>query len=187
MKTPDPFDPARLRLDPSASETFGVKKLLTTVPVGKPSKQEFFRTHPDEAYRLSPAAVVEMEDDREFYLLTHDVARELPGEFKVVTLHWVINRQSVLRVWPLKLPAPDGRPNAWHDSAMEAAELSMKKWVRLSANMSLGAYDVSVATGELPEPSWPLLSFGEVLKIAFRGHYIDSLDHPLIKRLQGFE
>ena len=75
MKTPDPFDPARLRLDPSASETFGVKKLLTTVPVGKPSKQEFFRTHPDEAYRLSPAAVVEMEDDREFYLLTHDVAR----------------------------------------------------------------------------------------------------------------
>ncbi len=45
----NPFDPANLRFDPSASETFGVKKLLTTVPVGKPSKQEFFRTHPDLA------------------------------------------------------------------------------------------------------------------------------------------
>ena len=186
MKNPDPFDPANLRVDPSASETFGVKKTLTTVPVGKPGKQDFFRTHPDPEYRLS-AAVIEMKDDRDgFYLLTPEVDRELPDESRRVTLHLVINRQGAIRLWPLKVPNPDW-PNTWHVSAVEGAELSMKQWVRLSANTTLKIYDVTVATRGLPEPSWPALSFKEVLEIAFRGRLVDSLDHPVVKRLKGFE
>jgi hypothetical protein len=34
----DPFDPAALRLDQSFTDTVGVKKLLTTIPVRKPGK-----------------------------------------------------------------------------------------------------------------------------------------------------
>ena len=41
----DPFDPANLRLSQSFTETVGVKKLLTTVPVRKPSPQDFVRVH----------------------------------------------------------------------------------------------------------------------------------------------
>ena len=51
---PDPFDPANLRLSQSFTETVGVKKLLTTVPVRKPSPQEFVRVHPDPEYREIP-------------------------------------------------------------------------------------------------------------------------------------
>ncbi len=50
--TPDPFNPAALRLDPSYGETVGVRRHLTTVPVRKPNRQEFFRVHPDAAFRL---------------------------------------------------------------------------------------------------------------------------------------
>ena len=57
---PDPFgDLSALRLDQSYAETAGVKKLLTTVPVRKPSRQDFVRVHPDPAYRLTPAATIE--------------------------------------------------------------------------------------------------------------------------------
>jgi hypothetical protein len=48
---PNPFDPAALRLDQSYADTVGVKKLLTTVPVRKPNRQDFVRVHADPAPR----------------------------------------------------------------------------------------------------------------------------------------
>ena len=185
QNTNDPFAPKSLRLNQNFTDTAGVKKLLTTVRVGKPGKQDFGRVHPDPAYRLTPVAIIELKEDREVYLVPPEMAVELPGEFVVVTLYLVINRQGVLSLWPVKLPSPDGRHNEWHRSAAEAAERAMHRWLKVAANMSLGAYEMFEATGELPEPKWPDMPFEEILKIAFRGHIIDSPDHPLIKRLRG--
>ena len=112
------------------------------------------------------------------------MATELPGEFALATLYTTINRQGVLSLWPVKLPAPDGKHNEWHRSAAEA-EIAMNKWLRITANMSLGAYEMFEATGDLPEPTWPDLSFPEILKIAFRDHIIEKADHPVVQRLQG--
>jgi hypothetical protein len=64
----DPFNPALLRLDQNFAEMVGVKKLLTTVPVRKPNRQDFVRVHSDAAYRLVPAAIIELKEDREVYL-----------------------------------------------------------------------------------------------------------------------
>jgi hypothetical protein len=182
---PNPFDPAALVLDQSFTEAVGVKKLLTTVPVRKPNRQDFVRVHSDPAYRLTPAAIIDLKEDREVYLVTPAMASELPGEFAAATLYTAINRQGVLHVWPVKLPGPDGKYNEWHHSSAEAAELAMYKWVRLTANMSLGAYELFEATGDLPEPTWPDLPFPEILKIAFRDHIVDKVDHPLVQRLRG--
>ena len=113
------------------------------------------------------------------------MAQELPGEFTPATLFTTINRQGVLHLWPVKLPGPDGKHNEWHRSAAEAAELAMKRWIRLTANMSLGAYEVFEATGDLPEPEWPDIAFPEILKIAFRDRIVDRADHPLVQRLRG--
>jgi hypothetical protein len=68
---------------------------------------------------------------------------------------------------------------------LEAVELAQKSWVRVSANMDVGGYDVLTATGTIPEPEWPGLSFAEILRIAFRHKLIDSLDHPVLKKLRG--
>ena len=182
---PNPFDPAALRLSQSFADTVGVKKLLTTVPVRKPGRQDFVRVHPDPSYRLTPAATIEVKEDREVYLITPKMAQALPGEFATVTLLTTINRQGVLHLWPVKQPGPDGKHNEWHRSAAEAAERAMKKWVRVTASMSLGAYEIFEASGDLPEPVWPDISFEEILKIAFRDHIVNSLDHPLVQRLQG--
>jgi hypothetical protein len=181
----NPFDPAALRLDQTFADNVGVKKHVITVPVGKPNRQDFVRVHRQLEYRLAPAAIIEVKEDREVYLVTPVMAQELPGEFAAVTLFTAINRQGVLRLWPVKLPGPDGKHNEWHRSAAEAAELAMKSWIRLTANMSLGANEIFEATGDLPEPEWPDIPFPEILKIAFKDRIVDRADHPLVQRLRG--
>ena len=62
----------------------------------------------------------------------------------------------------------------------------MSHWVRMSANMSAGAYDVFEAAGSLNEPEWPDVGFKELMEIAFPlERRIDSLDHDVVKRLRG--
>ena len=181
---PDPYDPESLRLDQSFVETSGVKKLLTTVPVRKPNNQDFVRVHPDEAYRLT-AAIIELKDDREVYLVLPHVAHQLPGECSPVVLYTAINRQGATFLWPVKLPRPDGKINEWHRSAAEAAARAMKCWLRAKADMALGAYAMFEASSTIPEPIWPTATLKELLKIGFRDRLVDSLDHPVIKRLRG--
>ena len=102
-----------------------------------------------------------------------------------MTLYLAINRQGVPSVWPVKLPGPDGKHNEWHRSAAEGAERAMGVWVRVTANMSLGAYEIREATGELPDPDWPAYPFEEILRVAFRDRIVDRADHPLLQRLRG--
>jgi hypothetical protein len=113
------------------------------------------------------------------------VARELPGEYSVVRLHTTISRQNVVQLWPVKVPASDGRVNEWHRSAAEAAELARKRWIRVKANMALGAYEIFEAASSIPDPTWPTQTFQELLEIGFRDRLVDSLSHPIIKRLRG--
>ena len=63
--------------------------------------------------------------------------------------------------------------------------MAQKDWIRISANMSLGAYEVYQATGALSGPEWPDLEFSKILEIAFKGRYITTLDHTALRRLRG--
>ena len=76
----DPFDLANLRLASNFAASAGVKKLLRTVPVRKPSKQEFVRVHSDPAFREN-FAMIELKEDRESYLIAGPgLAIELAAE-----------------------------------------------------------------------------------------------------------
>jgi len=68
---------------------------------------------------------------------------------------------------------------------MEAAQLATNRWVRVTANLGLGAYEIFEASAALPEPVWPDISFTQLLSIAFRDRFINSPDHPVLKRLRG--
>jgi hypothetical protein len=180
----DPFDIASLRLSQSFTETAGVKKLLTTVPARRPSPQDFVRVHPAREYREN-FAMIDLRDDREDYLVRPEILPELTGEVIFKTVFTAINRQGVVFLWPVRLPAPDDRKTEWPRSAREAADMAMTKWVRLKANMSLGAYEITVAESAMADPIWPELSYQELVRIAYRDRMIAALDHPVIKRLRG--
>jgi hypothetical protein len=180
----DPFDLEKLRLSQDFVEAAGVKRLITTVPVRKPNPQDFVRVHPAPEYR-APLAIIELKEEREVYLLPADLARELPGEFVMCMLFTTINRQGVVHLWPCRLPTPDGRVLEWHRSAMEAAHLAMTRWIRVKANMGLGAYEIWEAAASISDPTWPELPLQELLKIGFKERLITSFDHLVIKRLRG--
>ena len=180
----DPFDLASLRLNPSFIETAGVKKLLTTVPVKRPSPQDFVRVHPATEFREN-FAMVDLKDDREEYLVLPAILPELTSEVVYKTVFTAVNRQGVVFLWPVRLPAPDERRTEWPRSAREAAERAMTQWIRMKANMSLGAYEITVADSAMADPVWPKVPYAELVQIAFRGRIITTLDHAVIKRLRG--
>jgi hypothetical protein len=181
----DPFaDLSKLRLSQSFVEQAGVKKLLTTVPVRKPHKQDFVRVHPAAEFRM-PFAVIELKEERESYLVMPSVAVAVSTEVVMEMIYTTINRQRVVSLWPVPLPASDGRVNEWHRSAQEAADRARVRWIRVAANMSLGAYEIFEAPGQIPEPEWPEYTYQDLLRIGFRNRIVDSLDHPVLKRLRG--
>ena len=51
--------------------------------------------------------------------------------------------------------------------------------------MRVGAYDVYVAEGTLPEPEWPAHDMDALVQVAFRGKIITSLDHPVVQSMLG--
>ena len=183
---PDPFDPQVLRLSQDFSASVGVKKALLSVPVRKPDKSWFVRVHPDPNYRLL-TAVIELKEDREVYLIAPALRAELATEptFKIKMFATAINRQGVVFLWECNLPRPDGRADEWSRTGLQAVEMATKGWVRVTANMSLSAYEVFEAQAQLSELEWPAVTMGELLRIAFKDRYILSLDHPVLRRLRG--
>lgn len=182
----DPFDPARLRMSQNFAEKVGVKKALLTVPVRKPSKEDWVRVHPDDAFRIQ-TGVLELKNEREIFLVDPSLWDALATEptFGTRLLFLAVTRQDVAFLWPVKLPTSDGRRDTWGESQLQAANMAQTSWVRVVANMSLGAYDVTTATSEISEPNFPDVPFSEILRIAFGSYFIRELDHPVIKNLRG--
>ena len=182
---PNPFDPARFAIKGNPAEAVGVRRVLVQVPVRKPTKQEFVRAHPDPQYQMQ-AAILELEVEKEKYVVVPEVASAIPGETRLVTLKAAINRQGTLFLWPVPLPTSDGHTNSWHTTHREAAERAEENWVRMVSNMSAAVYDVFEASAEIAEPDWPDHTFSKILEIAFgNGRVIDREDHPVLQELLG--
>ncbi len=182
---PDPFDPARLRLHQDYAVTGGVQRHMVSLPVRKPTKEEWVRACPGEQYTLD-TLVLELKDAREVYLIDPALRDELAGEPTVGVRRLVltVNRSGSLFIWPLRLPT-EGKTDRWAESALLAVEAARSRWVRVRSDMKVGAYEYWTPFTPPPEPVWPEIGMGEALRLAFRSTYIDSLDHPVLRRLQG--
>ena len=156
------FDLESLRVSQDFVKDSGVKKLLTTVPVRKPNRQDFVRVHHDSSYVLD-TMLLNLKEERETYLVAPSFRDEIPQELTHTRLALATNRQKVLFLWQLRLPGSSGKTDAWSMSALEAYEEAKKNWVRVSANMSLGAYDIYEALGNLSDPEWPDESMDEIV------------------------
>jgi hypothetical protein len=173
-----------LRLPANYGATLGVKKLLTNVPVGRPKKSSFFRTHESDDMTF-PAMILENKESRESYVVVPAVAQEISELVRPVMLHTAIDRQNNVSLIPVPMPGEDGTRNPWHESLAQAVEHAKLKWIRITANMHAGGYDVYEAEGELPEPEWPAHDIDALVQVAFRGKIINSLDHPVVQSLLG--
>jgi hypothetical protein len=177
---------AQFRLGQNFVDLAPVAKLITVIPIRKPSKEAFVRAYPHED-QWFPAALIELKETNETYLVGRELWTELQTEPTFVTKLLVpaITRQGALILWPIRLPGSDGRLDDWNASALEIARIAKTAWVRLAANRSLGAYDAFQASSNYSEPVWPKLSVEQMVSIGFKDRAILSLDHSVIKGLRG--
>jgi len=179
-------DIVSLRLNQNFSTTVESKKILR-VMVRKPSNETFVRVHPESDYRLE-TMLLSLKEGGERYLIKPHLWEDLAGEptFIPMCLFTVIDRYNNLFLWPIRLPNSDGSLDSWNKSALEiATTTATQHWIKVVANRTGGYYDCYEALACWPEPDWPNKPFKDLLNLAFQGKLIDSLDHPVLRRLRG--
>jgi hypothetical protein len=152
--------------------------VLTAAPVRRPSKKEYFRTHPSDGYTLTAYIYEDDETGDNYYVMP--ALRPLmagDGGAKLVTLVLCVNRRSVLFFWPITTTTV----GEWRDTAMLIAQHGRTKWVKAIPDKGISGYRLKVAKADYGEPNWSDHTLPELLNIAFRGRIIDSLEHPLAK------
>jgi hypothetical protein len=169
-----------LALPQNFDQLLPARKVLTAVPLRKPFKHEWIRTHPTWEQQ---ACVLKLSGDRrdELWLLRNDLAPAFPsdlltGMFFVPT----ITRQGTVAMWPLRAPRADGRVDTWASSAITIARVARTRWIQLHANQSVGAFEYQEVPDMTDEPEWPDITWDQLRELAFRNQLITSLDHPVV-------
>ena len=175
---------SKLRLPQNFDNIVGGKKLTQHIPITKPEKQWFVRTH-DNDDMWFPTAILDFVEDGEAYIVEAELWDELANDIRPKVLIPTITSQGHLLLWPILLPSDDGRINEWSRTALHAAEYAKKEWVRVVSNMSIGSYEIIVAATMYPDPSWPDFGLEEWIRLGFRDRIIKSTDHPVVRRLRG--
>lgn len=175
---------SQLRLPADFDQNYGAKRVLINVPIGKPTKEKFFRVHPDLDNTFD-AVVLELKEQGEVYVLLPDLTDLVGNLARKVRLYLAVDRGGNPFLIPVTLPDLDGSHNRWHASLDQSLDIARDKWVRISANRSLGTYDVHVANSALEDPVWPEEDLASLVEIAFRGKIITSEKHPIIDTILG--
>lgn len=164
------------------------KKVITSIQIKKPNKHSFIRVMSENGIPMNfDCLMLEYKEGvgTDTYFVTPEIAEEISSEMVPKRIYVAIDRQNNFFLWSVRLPDAEGKLDQWNEAAHEAAKLAAKSWIRISANMSAGCYDVHEAIGSLKDPEWPTMPLEEMLNLAFKGKVIDSMEHPIIQKLKG--
>jgi hypothetical protein len=189
-ETQSPYKPEDLWIDPELIHSGGgVKKLVTTIPLRKPNKHEFFRLHSGPEYWKASAFIELGRED--LYLVAPSIVPHLdPRDYFFAYLCLAINRQGKPFFWPIKISTGERR-NSWNESALVVARSAVDNWMKLKSCQEEGGgaggyYEGEIALGNFVDPIWPELSVQELYNIAFKGgRVIDHFEHPALQKLSG--
>ena len=176
------YDWSSLLLPDDAGGDLRTEEVQGVPRVKRPPNTQFFRCRKDLAGNMN---VLDMETDGErvTYLVAPTVAKRLADETAIKAKHGrvCLTREGGLYLWLRSL----GGSDTWSQSAARVTDRAENEWVRATSSRSLSEYKCKVATGIDDEPNWPQESFIEILRAAFEGKVIDSLEHSVVKQLHG--
>ena len=180
-----PFSLADIRNDQDFGEQIGLKYHTAKPQVKRPNKYGFFRTLGPREDWIS-ATVIDTGSAGEIFLVSNNIRDSVIAFCSPVLLVPWIDRDDEICIWPLKRPKEGNSPMGWHTSALDAATRALFHWTQMTANSSASAYDIAAAQGNLPDPQWPdPLDITDLIQKTFADRFIDSLDHPTIRRMRG--
>jgi hypothetical protein len=181
--TPDEFD--KLIRKPGSAAAIPTRRLITTILTGRPPKHSFFRAHSEKGkYTLELRVVRDENDFGKEYIVAPNMDGHLWNKSYRVAVALCITMQGMLFMMTVRLADENsGRMDSFNESLLPIVEEARTQWVTLT---TIGKTYVSDAPRDkFPDPEWPEITMIEALKIAFRGRVIESLEHPLAKRLLG--
>src|SRR5262249_17919325 len=181
----NPFSREALRLDQNFTAALGLEKHIHNIPLDKPPGECWFRVRDDKDFVFDTYLLhINTGPDRGVYQVGADLLPLLSGEraLKPTRLVLCIDRQEELRLWPLRLPGPDGREDEWMSSALAIAEQAKREWVRLVAGQT--GYRSLTTSATIPDPVWPNKTFDELLELAFAKRRIAAESDPVLRRLR---
>jgi hypothetical protein len=189
-KPRDMFSRENMRLNQERLKG-SAKKMITGYVVRKPRKGAYFRVRPGEDYEYRTYVYVDKDEggmDREVYLVDSLLSDSLDDEFTSVmsgvTLHLALERHAERPfVWRVGTPLNGEKDNAYWESAREIADLAKTQWVRMVTIPGGYGHYLPSSKVSIPEPIWPEIPFGEILRLAFKNRVIDSMDHPIMRNL----
>jgi hypothetical protein len=163
-----------------------VEELVTLVKVGRPNQQGYVRFKEDFAKTFF---VINLKEERETYLVVNKELWSLPyvsRELKKKSFFLYTNRDRQYGLWEVATPGGSEKFSTWSSSAMNAVRAGREKWVRIITIMGSG-YKAETSPGIVEQPKWPTISDEEILELAFNDRLIDSIDHPVLRKLRGLE
>jgi hypothetical protein len=188
LKKPDPFDLDAIRESQDFGAHLGVRRTLKCI-VQKPKNEWWIQVHPDDEFSII-SRVVDLKDEREMYWVARDLWDDLAGEptfqrkaFFTYTCKHTYRRGDCF-LWPVKPPDESGKVDSWNESAMDYAR-QRGIWQRISSNTDMGCYDQYLTSAPWEVPTWPEVTFDQLVRAAFKGRVIETLDHPVIRNLRG--
>jgi hypothetical protein len=187
----DPFNPETLRI--RAGEEVETKRDVHSIPVRKPKRDQFFRVRPELEFQTD-TAILEHDSGRgrETYLVSphlREEVRALTTGVIPVRLFTAITKRGSTFLWPARLWDGDTSMLArtWYESALSIAEDAKTHWVKMVSDQEASSYFAVKAFGDLGQPQWLDLTFRDLIFKAFRVYIIDSLEHPVIREINGEE
>jgi hypothetical protein len=181
---PDAVDIESLFLDPGLGD--GITDCCYhTVPLGRP--RDFFRVHPDPAYRRR-AEIYVHKPEGQIETQTYVIGPNMRGkilEARPCTLVTTVDRFGAPRIYPVPLPRDGERDNEAWISARAIVRTAMKYWVRMIWDRR--AYvERRAQPGYAPEPDYKLPTFNELVRMALGAHgMLYGEAHPIYRDLYG--
>jgi len=160
------------------------KRVQTSYPIAKPNRSKFVRAHPDESYRMSYVPTYKDEDTGDIYFVDPDLElpEEIASQIKTTDLYAAQAHDGTFFIWFI-----NHSDTSWYPSANRAVRASMTQWLRVVSRKSANIYDLYQPVQEIPEPDWTgLPPFQDMVENGFDECRITSINHPVIRKLQGF-
>jgi hypothetical protein len=157
----------------------------STVEAKRPPKGTFFTIPKEEEGKPNSIYVFLLEmPGRETYLVTPEIAKGHSDE-DVIRPILLVRYATMLGeegVWPVKLDAPDQKPNTWNTSAKHIVEKATGAWVRLISKQKNGQYRYSISPKsiEVEKPKFSNRSIFDLVEAAYdKDHRVVDDNHEI--------
>lgn len=177
-------DAEKFLKQPTGEDLVGITlvKRLASIEVRKPKKQEWFRTHPK---MFGEICIIRRESTGDFYAVDPALARELAEEMREAFITAAISYDGALFLWPIIKPKADGSGIQLYENDLADLALSRQCWIRRQWSSGSKSYRVDQANTDR-SPEWPEnTDISAWITKGFRGRFIDSLEHQLVRQLRG--